>query len=297
MMPACVSEREPLCFVNASRTGCRASSQGVIGVRTIVIQSYRDTQVEPWVKRCMQSVRDWASSRGYDYEFVDDTLFDFMPARMRNKNAPSLLPQTDVARLGLLRDRLTRNYERAIWMDADILVFDQTAFAIPDGCGAMLCHEVWTSLNAQGELTHWRGINNSLLVFERGHPLLDFLRFAVIQLHDHIDAATMSRTALGTDLLTKLGRVVPLQLHAHVACLSPMLIRAAYYGDHPAWLRAHAAQRGQRFHAANLCRSLLNTVSSFNPAQGALSQEQILQLVEQSIDTRGRVLFGEAIHA
>lgn len=266
-------------------------------MRTIVIQSYRDTQVEPWVQRCMQTVRDWAGSRGYDYEFVNDALFDFMPARVRNKSAPSLLPQTDMARLGLLRDRLTRNYQRAIWMDADVLVFDPAAFAIPDACGAMLCHEVWTSLNAQGELTHWRGINNALMVFERGHPLLDFLRFATIQLHDHFDAATLSRTALGTDLLTKLGRVVPLRIHAQVACLSPMLIRAAYYGDHPEWLRSHAAEHGQRFYAANLCRSLLSTVSSFNPAQGALNQDQILQLVERLIDTRGQALLGETIQA
>lgn len=249
------------------------------------------------MQRCMQTVRDWASGSGYDYEFVDDVLFDFMPARARNKTAPSLLPQTDMARLGLLRDRLTRHYQRAIWMDADVLIFDPSAFAIPDACGAMLCHEVWTSQNAQGELTHWRGINNSLMVFERGHPLLDFLRFATIQLYDHSDAATMPRTALGTDLLTKLGRVVPLRLHAHVACLSPLLIRAAYRGDHPEWLRAHAAEHGQRFHAANLCRSLLSSISSFNPAQGALNQDQILQLIERLIATRGRILLGEAVHA
>lgn len=245
----------------------------------------------------MQTVKDWASSNGYDYEFVDDALFDFMPPRARNKSAPSLLPQTDMARLGLLCDRLTRSYERAIWVDADVLVFDSSAFAIPDACGAMLCHEVWTSLNAKGELTHWRGINNSLMVFERGHPLLDFLRFATIQLHDHFDPTTMTRTALGTDLLTKLGRVVPLRLHAHVACLSPLLIRAAYYGDHPEWLRAHAAEHGQRFYAANLCRSLLSSISSFNPGQGALNQDQILQLIEKLVATRGGVLFGEAIFA
>lgn len=274
-----------------------ASLQEVIGVRTIVVQSYRDTRVEPWVQRCMQTAKNWAVSRGYDYEFVDDALFDYMPARARNKTATSLLPQTDMARLGLLSDRLTQSYERAIWMDADVLVLNQAAFAIPDACGAMLCHEIWTDLNAQGELTHWRGINNSLMVFERGHPLLDFLRFATIQLHDHLDAAALHRTALGTDLLTRLGRIVPLRVHAQVACLSPMLIRAAYYGDHPEWLRAHATQHGQRFHAANLCRSLLSTVSSFNPAEGALNQDQILQLVEQLIDTHGHVLFGEPVHA
>ncbi|RUL72741.1 hypothetical protein EKH80_17045 [Dyella choica] len=264
-------------------------------MRTIVIQSYRDTQVEPWVRRCMQTVKDWARHRGYDYEFVGDALFDFMPARMRNKNGPSLLPQTDMARLGLLHDRLNRNYERAIWLDADVLVFDQAAFAIHDGCGALFCHEVWTSLNAEGELTHWRGINNALMMFERGHPLLDFLRFATIQLHDHFDAAALSRTALGTDLLTKLGRVIPLRVHTQVACLSPLLIRAAYYGDHPEWLRSHATERGQPFHAANLCRALLSSVSPFNPAQGALNSGQILQLIEQVIETRGSVLFGEAV--
>lgn len=265
-------------------------------MRTIVIQSYRDTKVEPWVRRCMQTVKHWADSRGYEYEFVGDILFDFVPARLRNQTAPSLLPQTDIARLGLLRDRLTLSYERAIWLDADVLVFDPAKFAILDGCGAVLCHEVWTDLNAVGELTHWHGINNALMVFERGHPLLDFLRFATLQLCDQLDAVTMLRTALGTDLLTKLGRIVPLQLHGQVACLSPMLIRAAYHGDHPDWLRAHASQHGQHIHAANLCRSLLSTVSRLNPAPGALNQNQILQLVERLIDTRGRILFGDIAH-
>jgi hypothetical protein len=265
-------------------------------VRTVVIQSYRTNGVEPWMLRCMQSVRDWTAFRGYDYEFVDDALFDFLPASIRNDPRAPLLPKTDLARLALLDDRLKHHYERAIWLDADVLIFDPAAFTMPEACGAMFCHEIWTSLSEEGQLIHRRGINNALMIFERSHPLLDFLRYACMELYRHDDPVSMSTLALGTSVLSKLGRVVPLRLHTQVACLSPLLLAAAYYRDQPEWLHAHAQQHGHRFCAANLCRSLV-TAQSAKQRPRHLDNDQMQTLVEQLIATRGSMLLGETLHA
>jgi len=269
-----------------------SSHQGARDVRTIVVQSYRSTRVEPWIQRCMQSVREWAVSRGYIYEFIDDALFDFLPAHIRNNPTLPLLPKTDIARLDLLSARLAEGFERAIWLDADILVFNPAALTVPEACGAMFCHEIWTSLSDDGELLHAQKINNALMVFEHGHPLLNFLRYAAVELYEHHASSGMSTVALGTTLLSKLGHVIPLRLHTQVACLSPILLRAAYRGEHAEWLRAHAQRHGQRFHAANLCHSLL---TKFAPLNEFPDEQQLLRWVEQLIATRGSPLFGEAV--
>lgn len=263
-------------------------------MRTVVIQSYRTSAVEPWMRSCMQSVQGWAVARGYAYEFMDDSLFDFLPTYIRNDPNAPLLVKTDIARLGLLNDRLKHAHERAIWLDADVLIFDPATFVIPETCSAMVCHEIWTSLNQERELVHRRRINNALMMFERGHPLLAFLRYASIELYQHRDPASMSPLALGTDLLSKLGRLVPLRLHTQMASLSPLLLAAIYYADRPEWLRAHARQHGHRICAANLCRSLWSAQSAKSPSRN-LDESQMQTLVEQLIATRGKALLDETM--
>ena len=48
-------------------------------LKTLVYQSFRTTDVPLWIERAMKSVRDWAEVRGYDYEFIDDKIFDLVP--------------------------------------------------------------------------------------------------------------------------------------------------------------------------------------------------------------------------
>lgn len=257
-------------------------------VRTVVIQSYRTTDVAPWLQRCMQTVQAWTEANGYAYEFVDDTLFDYVPAHLRQKPYTSLLPLTDLARLGLLRSRLASTYERAIWMDADVVVFRPGQLTIPSDCGAMLCHEIWSSFDAQGQMTHRRGINNAVMIFDRGHPLLDFLYYATTELYAHHDTDTIPPTALGTAFLSKLGKLIPMRLLTQVACLSPVLTRALFDGNRPDLLRAHAEHYGHAFHAANLCRSMSADETSGPNHHEKLSSTQLLQTVEMLISTEGQ---------
>jgi hypothetical protein len=259
-------------------------------MRTIVIQSYRTIDTPAWLQRCMQTVKAWTESNGYEYEFIDDALFEYVPERFRTPTPLSLLPLTDLARLGILREKLASGYERALWVDADVVIFRPDEFRIPNSCGALLCHEIWTHMDAQGQVHHKRGINNAVMVFDRGHPLLDFLHHAAVELFAHLGPAKIRTTTIGTDFLTRLGRLYPMRLMTGVACLSPLLVHALSTGQQPDLLQEHAERFGAPFHAANLCRFLLKTESSSSSQQAELSATQLTEVVETLIATRGEML-------
>jgi len=259
-------------------------------MRTIVIQSYRTVDTPAWLQRCMQTVKAWAESNGYEYLFIDDALFEYVPQRFREPAPVSLLPLTDLARLGVLREKLASGYERALWIDADVVIFRPDEFRIPSPCGALLCHEIWTHQDAQGQIQHERGINNAVMVFERGHPLLDFLHHAATELFNHLEPAKIRTTTIGTDFLTRLGRLYPMRLLTQVTCLSPLLVHALSTGQQPGLLQEHAERFGNPFHAANLCRSLLESESSSSSQQHEVSAKQLIEIVEILVATLGETL-------
>jgi hypothetical protein len=259
-------------------------------MRTIVIQSYRTVDTPAWLQRCMLTVKAWAESNDYEYAFIGDALFEYVPRRFRTPALISLLPLTDLARLGILREKLASGYERALWVDADVVIFRPSEFSIPNPCGALLCHQIWTHKDAQGQVHHERGINNAVMVFDRGHPLLDFLHYAAMELFTHLEPAKIRTTTIGTDFLTKLGRLYPMRLMTDVACLSPLLVHALSTGQQPGLLQQHAVHFGSPFHAANLCRSLLESESSSGSQRYGVSAKQLIETVELLIATRGGLL-------
>jgi hypothetical protein len=46
----------------------------------------------------MQTVKAWGESNDYEYAFIDDALFEYVPRRFREPAPASLLPLTDLAR-------------------------------------------------------------------------------------------------------------------------------------------------------------------------------------------------------
>lgn len=79
----------------------------------------------------MQSAREWAKSNHYDYRFYDDSLFDYAPDWFRKKADHHPCPVTDLARLVVARQLLTEGYDRTVWMDADMLIFDPKSMKLP----------------------------------------------------------------------------------------------------------------------------------------------------------------------
>jgi len=93
-------------------------------MKTVVYQSYRTRDVAPWLATCQASVRDWAARAGHDYRHYGDELFDRVPDWYRAKAGSLVLPVSDLARLVLARELLAEGYDRTVWVDADLLVFD-----------------------------------------------------------------------------------------------------------------------------------------------------------------------------
>jgi hypothetical protein len=96
---------------------------------TVVYQSYRSSGSPAWIDRCLASVREWAEARAYHYVFVGDELFDLVRLGT-GKESGQILPITDLARLELAARFLAEGYERAVWIDADVLVFNPQRFEI-----------------------------------------------------------------------------------------------------------------------------------------------------------------------
>lgn len=253
-------------------------------MKTLIVQSYRNVDVAPWITRCLESVRAWAAASDYAYEFVDDRLFDFAPTWVRQRCGAQILPVTDIARLYLLRDRLRAGWDRVIWVDADVVVFAPDRFVFDDGMPYTLCRELWLYEEAGDvKVTEW--VNNAVVVMTPGQPLLDFWLFAAEEIVRTHPPGPIGKLLVGTWLLTDLARAMPLRVIDSVGLFSPPIIRDLARGGGPA-ARTWAQRFGHAVAAANLCASLQD-----REVGGArVDESELARAVEVLLKTRGAVL-------
>jgi hypothetical protein len=221
-------------------------------VKTAVFQSYRTREVPGWLELCMGSVRAWASQRGYDYRFIDDRFFDYAPDWYRQKAGNQVLLVADLARLLVARE-LLGSFDRVIWLDADVLVFDPARLLVEVPPRYAFCAETWVFPDPQGNVTLAHNVNNAVCVFCRGNAFLDF----------YIDAAQrivankepLAHTDASTNFLTALARLMPLPQITNVGLFSPpVMADLAGAGDRFLGALLDAVPSG--YAAANLCASL-----------------------------------------
>jgi hypothetical protein len=252
-------------------------------MKTVVFQSFRTERVPDWLTACMRTVRAWADAKSFDYRFYDDAFLDVAPAWLRERCAGEICPVTDIARLIMSRRLLDEGYERAVWVDADMLVFAPDVLPVNSIDGYALCLELWPYIDAQGKLQCDRRINNSITVFARGNPQLDFLIDACMKIAS--SRAQVGKFDLGTEFLTRLGQIVPLPLLPNVGMFSPVLMNAIAHGE-DTLLSAYAAQLSAPLVAANLCNSIAGT-----DVQGSVAGHAVYDaVVEQCLATRGGVV-------
>ena len=230
-------------------------------MKTVVYQSYRTSDVPAWIERCLASVRQWAAAQGFDYRFVDDRFFDYAPAWYRTRVSGNILLVSDLARLELAKELLGEGHSRAIWIDADVLVFAPQRFHIDVTQGYAFCRELWLAPSAQpGRLVGTLRINNAVSVFAADQRFLDF----------YIDACErivrgaqeqLSTLSVGTRFLTELHKLVPFPLIEQVGLFSPVLMRILADGQISEALTLYQQTTGAPIHAANLCASFRNTLA------------------------------------
>jgi len=252
-------------------------------MQTLIVQSYRTHAVAPWIGTCLKSVQAWAAASGYAYEFVDDRLFDYAPAWVRQRCAAQLLPVTDVARMHLLRERLQQGWQRVVWVDADVLVFAPERFVLDRDAPYALCHELWLRIDAAGRVDSEEKVNNAVMLVTREQPMLAFWIYAVEEiLRAHAPHEIGPLTA-STRFFTELATIMPLRVLRNVGLLSPPVVRdVAADGPLP---REWARRFGHPVGAVNLCASLQDRVS----AGAVVGERELQRAVDVLLHSRGGV--------
>ncbi len=231
-------------------------------MKTVVYQSFRTTDVPAWIKVCMETVRSWARAKGYDYQFIDDRIFEFAPPWFRAKAGQEICPVVDLARLVLAKQLLAQGYERTVWVDADVLVFAPERLDVSIANDFAFCHEVWTKPGAGGVVECDKKINNSITVFAKNNVHLDFFIDACQRIA--YNQAQLGKLDVGTRFLSQLGQILPIPLLTNVGMFSPCLMRDIANGTET-YLKGCAQHLPAPLACANLCASLLGIGSHMSP--------------------------------
>jgi hypothetical protein len=228
---------------------------------TLVLQSHSWRVLRGWIGRCVDSVRAWSEANGHDYRFLGDEIFDVLPTDYRRKLMGRLPIQADLARLILIRIALNEGgYRRAVWFDADTLIFNPTALSVD--IGEETCafgREIWIAPDKTGKPKAWRNVHNAVCVFGKGDPVLPFLIATTQRIIARADPDKIAPQMVGPKLLSALDGPYGFQLLDTVGAFSPEVLADIADGDGPflAKLRAETRRLGLRPPvAANLCASL-----------------------------------------
>ena len=221
-------------------------------MKTLVLQSFRSHDVPAWIERCLASAKAWSELRGYDYLLTDDSAFDLCGTEYLARVGGNLRSITNLCRLELSRRAHIQGYDRTVWLDADILVFDPLAFSVDGVRRYAFARETWVELRAPRRWRAFSAVNNSAFVCLRGEPDLDFLIDATRHVARHREIRTNYQ--VGGDLIKGLRASLDFELLHSVGMLSNYVV-LALASNHAELLQAQARFHGTPVFAANLCAS------------------------------------------
>ena len=254
-------------------------------MKTIVYQSYRTNNVPDWIKTCMQTVKAWADSNQFDYQTFDDSFFEYVPEWFRNKTNNEICPITDLARLIVAKQFLSEGYERAIWIDADMLVFEPEKLVVNIERDFLFCHEIWLLKDAANALHVSHRVNNSFTVFCRNNVHLDFFIDACLRIGKQ--KITIGKLDIGTNFLSKLRNILPFPLMENVGILSPALMREIVL-EEPLGIIEYAQNLISPIACGNLCASLKG-----RDIQGVIADDSLYtNVINALLSTRGDIING-----
>lgn len=222
--------------------------------KTIVYQSFRTQDVPDWIHVCMDSVRHWADINNYEYLFVDDRLFDYAPNWYRQRVHNQIHLVSDLARVVLAKELFSQGYNRAIWIDADVLIFSPQSFQIPRQNEYAFCREIWLHPIANNQLGYTQKVNNSVMLLSAQTSLVDFYIHACYEFIKQ--GTTLSHTSVGTKFLTILNSQFSIDKIKSVGLFSPILTQAII-SDITAIIQPYMNLFKHKMYAANLCLSFL----------------------------------------
>lgn len=247
-----------------------------------VLQSYRTSQVPAWINQTLASVRHWAALHGYHYVFTDDAFFDYAPAWVRQRCGTQLFPVTDIARLYYLQAFLDQGYQQVVWVDADVLVFAPHQLDIRQArCHAFSREVMLHRLPGGGIRAAAPGLNNAVMVFGRGSPVLPLYRAAAERCLQQTPPGAITRTQIGPQLLQQLAATLPLARLNNIGLFTPALMQDLTQGS-TRWWQACRQAHGYPLAAANLCHFVRHQAN-------ARQQQRLDHIYRQAIE----VIYGK----
>lgn len=228
--------------------------------KTLILQSHNWQVLRGWIGDCVSSVRSWADMRGYEYQFLGDEIFDLLPTDYRQKLVGRLPTQADLARLLLIQDALQRGYDRAVWFDADLLIFAPDRLSldnVTDSCA--FGRELWVDHDKKGKLKTWRSLHNAACLFRAGDATLPFLIQTTERIIARADPQHIAPQMVGPKLLTALDSIAGFGRLNDITGFSPLVLDDIDHGGGKALtalLAAIAKDQLPAPAAANLCASL-----------------------------------------
>lgn len=249
-------------------------------MRTIVFQSYTPGPIPVWIKTCLDTVEAWSILKGHTYRFLNDELFDPVPSDFRERCGREILPVTDVARAMWMRRLHAEGFERVIWMDADVLVFDPAGFEVGGDDDYALAREIWVEPSRTGGRTAvHRKVNNCVAYVDAGSTFLD------TYLAEVLEKPRLGALDAGTSVFTAWEARGKVPLIEGVCTVNHALIHDLVRGQQ-SFIRIHDAALGHRTHAAHFVHSYSR------PRSGLffLAERNFEKAVERVSATGGAVL-------
>ena len=166
---------------------------------------------------------------------------------------------TDYARLIYLQRALGEGFEQVIWLDADVLVFDQAlTLEFTDSCA--FGQEFWVQKH-NGKLVARSNLHNAVCVFKKNCVVLPFLIQTIASLVQRVDPAHLAPQFVGPKLLNALHSLCNFSLLPQVGALSPLVVADICAGSGVA-LDLLRQQSQVSPLAVNLCASLIGEVAA-----------------------------------
>jgi hypothetical protein len=242
-------------------------------VKVIVFQSHAKNP-PIWIRRCTLSVREWTKRLGWNYRLLGDELFRGVPLAISLK-ARSRLPLADLGRL-LWAKRLLQDWDRVIWLDSDVLVFDPNSFGIATDNEDLVCREILIQRRVgSAEVDALFGHNPTALMFGRKSPLLDEWLQAI---ENHAARSPGFGDAdFGREMLAGIARKRPLTAIESIGHFNAAILREIH-GSSGAALRKLMECARAPLAAGNLCGHYRLPPKAYD------------RIIDRLIDSRGDIV-------
>ena len=214
-------------------------------VAVTVFQSSSDFP-DGWLAECLGTVREWCVAQGFEYQFLDDALFEKSPppCGISYKATPIL---ADLA-VHLLGSTWRKGVSPSGWMLTRCF---RSSLDSRPGAGS----ELWRAVLEKSESGDIRAPAQCFHDVPGRQPRIAFLHHVAHSMIARVDPAAIAPQMVGPKLLKALHNLASFHLHPEAGALSPGMAEELVAGGGPLSQRYRAAARAQT-KMWNLCGSL-----------------------------------------